>query len=43
MTYYLVYAKAPDHGLPDNIRRKLAASMGQEPAERECSELGNDL
>ena len=35
VTYYLVYAKAPDHGLPDNIRRKLAASIRQEPSGRE--------
>ncbi len=34
VTYYLVYAKAPDHGLPDNIRRKLAASIGQQPSGR---------
>jgi multidrug efflux pump subunit AcrB len=34
VTYYLVYAKAPDHGLPDTIRRKLAVSMGQEPSGR---------
>ena len=31
VTYYIVYAKKPNHGLPDNIRRKLAASLGQEP------------
>ena len=30
VTYYLVYAKAPDHGLPDTIRRKLAVSMRQD-------------
>lgn len=32
VTYYIVYANKPDHGLPDNIRRKLAASLGQEPS-----------
>jgi multidrug efflux pump subunit AcrB len=31
VTYYVIYANKPDHGLPDNIRRKLAASLGQEP------------
>jgi len=31
VTYYIVYANKPNHGLPDNIRRKLAASLGQEP------------
>ena len=31
LTYYIVYAKKPNHDLPDNIRRKLAASLGQEP------------
>lgn len=31
VTYYIVYAKKPNHGLPDNIRRKLAASLGLEP------------
>ena len=32
VTYYVIYANKPDHGLPDKIRRKLAASLGQEPA-----------
>ena len=31
VTYNVVYANKPDHGLPENIRRKLAASLGQEP------------
>jgi multidrug efflux pump subunit AcrB len=31
VTYYIVYAKKPNHGLPDNIRKKLAASLGLEP------------
>jgi multidrug efflux pump subunit AcrB len=31
VTYNVVYANKPDHGLPENIRKKLAASMGQEP------------
>ncbi len=31
VTYYIVYAKKPNHGLPDNIRKKLAASLSQEP------------
>ena len=35
VTYYVVYADRPDHGLPEHIRRKLAASLGQEPAGRE--------
>ena len=30
VTYNLVYAKKPDHGLPEHIRKKLAASLGQE-------------
>ena len=30
VTYNLVYAKKPDHGLPENIRKRLAASQGQE-------------
>jgi multidrug efflux pump subunit AcrB len=34
VTYNMVYAGRPDHGLPDNIRRKLAVSMGQEPSGR---------
>jgi multidrug efflux pump subunit AcrB len=34
VTYNVVYANTPDHGLPENIRRKLAASMGQEPPGR---------
>ena len=32
VTYNVVYANKPDHGLPENIRRKLAASLPQEPA-----------
>ena len=32
VTYYVVYANKPDHGLPDQIRKKLAASLGQEPS-----------
>jgi multidrug efflux pump subunit AcrB len=32
VTYYIVYANKPNHGLPDNIRKKLTASMGQEPS-----------
>ncbi len=35
VTYYLVYAKSPSHGLPDTIRRKLAVSMGPQPSSRE--------
>jgi multidrug efflux pump subunit AcrB len=31
VTYNVVYANKPDHGLPDYIRKKLAASLGQEP------------
>ncbi len=31
VTYNVVYANKPDHGLPENIRKKLVASMGQEP------------
>jgi len=31
VTYNVVYANKPNHGLPDNIRKKLAASLGQEP------------
>jgi multidrug efflux pump subunit AcrB len=30
VTYNLVYAKKPDHGLPEHIRKKLAASQNQE-------------
>jgi multidrug efflux pump subunit AcrB len=30
VTYYMIYANRPDHGLSGNIRRKLAASLGQE-------------
>lgn len=33
VTYYVVYSRKPDHGLPGNIRRKLAASMGMETSE----------
>ncbi len=32
VTYYVVYANKPDHGLPERIRKKLTASLGQEPA-----------
>jgi len=32
VTYYVIYANKPDHGLPERIRKKLAASLGQEPA-----------
>jgi multidrug efflux pump subunit AcrB len=32
VTYYLVYANRPDHGLAGHIRKKLAASLGQPPA-----------
>jgi len=28
VTYNVVYANKPDHGLPENIRKKLAASLG---------------
>ena len=28
VTYNIVYANKPDHGLPENIRKKLAASLG---------------
>jgi multidrug efflux pump subunit AcrB len=31
VTYFVIYRNKPDHGLPENIRRKLAASLGQEP------------
>jgi multidrug efflux pump subunit AcrB len=31
VTYNVVYANKSDHGLPENIRKKLAASMGREP------------
>jgi multidrug efflux pump subunit AcrB len=30
VTYNLVYAKKPDHGLPEHIRKKLAAGQNQE-------------
>lgn len=30
VTYNLVYAKKPDHGLPEHIRKRLAASQNQE-------------
>jgi multidrug efflux pump subunit AcrB len=30
VTYNIVYAKKPDHGLPEHIRKKLAASQSQE-------------
>ncbi len=33
VTYYMVYANRPDHGLPDQIRRKLTASQGAEPGQ----------
>ncbi len=32
VTYNVVYANKADHGLPEQIRKKLAASLGQEPA-----------
>ncbi len=32
VTYNVVYARKPDHGLPEHIRRKLAAGLRQEPA-----------
>jgi multidrug efflux pump subunit AcrB len=32
VTYFLIYRNRPDHGLPERIRKKLAASLGQEPA-----------
>jgi len=32
VTYFLIYRNKPDHGLPERIRKKLAASLGQEPA-----------
>ena len=32
VTYNVVYANKPDHGLPENIRRKLAAGLAQEPS-----------
>ncbi len=32
VTYNVVYANKPDHGLPDMIRRKLAASLGEQAA-----------
>jgi multidrug efflux pump subunit AcrB len=33
VTYNIVYANKPDHGLPENIRKKLAASLGPELAQ----------
>ena len=33
ITYNIVYANKPDHGLPENIRKKLAASLGPELAQ----------
>ena len=30
VTYHLVYANAPNHGLPENIRRKLSAGQSEE-------------
>ncbi len=32
VTYYLVYSKRPDHGLPENIRHKLEAASGIQDA-----------
>ena len=32
VTYYSIYAHKPDHGLPDSIRAKLAASSVREPS-----------
>jgi hypothetical protein len=32
LTYFLIYRNQPDHGLPERIRKKLAASLGREPA-----------
>ncbi len=32
VTYNVVYAKKPDHGLPEQIRKKLAAGMQQAPS-----------
>ena len=32
VTYSIVYANQPNHGLPDNIRKKLTASLGEEPS-----------
>lgn len=32
VTYNVVYANKPDHGLPEQIRKKLATSLGQETA-----------
>jgi len=32
VTYYLVYAKKTDHGLPGHIRKKLAAGLTREPS-----------
>lgn len=32
VTYFVIYHDKPDHGLPERIRKKLAASLGQEPA-----------
>jgi multidrug efflux pump subunit AcrB len=32
VTYFVIYHDKPDHGLPEHIRKKLAASTGQEPA-----------
>jgi len=32
VTYFLIYRNKPDHGLPERIRKKLAASLGQQPA-----------
>jgi multidrug efflux pump subunit AcrB len=31
VTYTVVYSKKPDHGLPEHIRKKLAAGLGGEP------------
>lgn len=32
VTYFVIYHDKPDHGLPERIRKKLAANLGQEPA-----------
>ena len=39
VTYNVVYANKPDHGLPENIRRKLAASLPQDPSPREADRI----
>jgi multidrug efflux pump subunit AcrB len=32
LTYNIVYSKKPDHGLPEQIRKKLAAGLTREPS-----------